>query len=93
MGNWTNGPWTKSKVNPKVVNGNDDYYEIIWSQDGELISDGVYGKTNAQLISAAPDMAEALDDIIMAFELPGNHCEMEQAIERAKKALSKAKCE
>ena len=41
--------------------------------------------------TAAPDMAEALDDLLMAIELPGDHCELEPAKQRARAALAKAR--
>lgn len=50
-------------------------------------------EANARLISAAPDMAEALDDLLMALDLPGGHCELEPAKERARAALAKARSE
>lgn len=40
-----------------------------------------------QAIRALEKMREALDDLIMAAELPGDHCELEPAIDRARKAL------
>ena len=45
------------------------------------------------LIAAAPALLEALDDILMAYDLPGDHCEMEQAIIVARAAIDKAKGE
>ena len=45
---------------------------------------------NASLIAAAPELVKALDELVMAIELPGNHCEVEQALRHAKSALAKA---
>ena len=42
-------------------------------------------------LAATPDMAEALDDLLMALDLPGDHCELEPAKQRARAALAKAK--
>jgi hypothetical protein len=33
-------------------------------------------------------LAGALDDLVMAVELPGDHCELKPALERARRALS-----
>jgi hypothetical protein len=32
-----------------------------------------------------------LEDVVMAADLPGNHCEIEQAVRRAREALETAK--
>lgn len=37
------------------------------------------------------EMAEALDDLLMALDLPGDHCELEPAKQRARAALAKAR--
>lgn len=34
-----------------------------------------------------------MDDLLMAIDLPGNHCELAPAVKRARAALSKAKGE
>jgi hypothetical protein len=47
----------------------------------------------AHLIAAAPELAEALDSLLMAINLPGNNCEVEQATRHAKAALAKARGE
>lgn len=46
------GPWRKIR---RPTNGNDDYWEIAWSDDGELVADGVYGE-NVNLIARAPNL-------------------------------------
>lgn len=40
--------------------GNQDIYEIHWSDDGECVAEIVHGESNARLIAAAPEMLEAL---------------------------------
>jgi hypothetical protein len=36
-------------------------------------------------------LREALDDLLMATELPGDHCELEPSKQRARAALSRGK--
>jgi hypothetical protein len=50
------GPWRKIR---RPLNGNDDYWEIAWSDDGELVADGVYGE-NVDLIARAPELADEI---------------------------------
>ena len=50
------GPWRKIR---RPVNGNDDYWEVAWSDDGELVADGVYGE-NVDLIARAPELVEEI---------------------------------
>ena len=46
---------------------------------------------DAHMIAAAPELCDALDDLVMAIELPGDHCEVEQAMRHAKTALAKVR--
>jgi hypothetical protein len=46
--------------------------------------------TDAQLIAAAPELLEALDALVSACELPGDHCEIAQALPGAIAAIGKA---
>jgi len=39
------------------------------------------------------DLLNALDDLIMACELPGDHCEVAQVLEYAKQTIAKARGE
>jgi hypothetical protein len=50
-------------------------------------------EANARLIAAAPELAEALDNIMMALDLPGDHCELANAKRQAAAALAKARGE
>ena len=45
---------------------------------------------DAQLIAAAPELLDALDTLVMACKLPGDHCEVEQALPAAIAAITKA---
>lgn len=46
-----------------------------------------------RLYEVNAELAEALDNLVCACELPGNHCEVEQALPTAIAALAKAKGE
>ena len=48
---------------------------------------------NLEAADEIEHLREALDDLLMATELPGDHCELEPAKERARAALSKARGE
>jgi len=45
-------------------------------------------KFNGELLAWVKKLVDMLDDCINAYDLPGEHCEMEQAIERARDALN-----
>jgi hypothetical protein len=51
------------------------------------------GADDARLIAAAPELADALDNLVMALDLPGDHCEVENAKRQAKTALAKVRGE
>lgn len=52
----TPGPWHVLNHGPHYNNPRIDHLEIAWSKDGELVTELVYGKANADLIAAAPDL-------------------------------------
>lgn len=104
MGNWTKGPWKISKSfcgnYPAIVHyftpthamticGNVLGYMYAPEKMGILEKNNQIA--NAQLISAAPDMAEALELCIEHMEWSTPHGKT--AYEAAKNALSKAKGE
>jgi len=39
----------------------------------------------------AAELEKALDDLVMACELPGDHCELQPSLDRARAALAKEK--
>lgn len=47
-------------------------------------------EANARLIAAAPDLLAALDALVTACEVPGENCEVEQALPAAIAAIATA---
>ena len=60
----TPGPWTYKRdyTRPDAIGG--DYFYDICDADGKPLNIVVFGEANARLIAAAPDMLEALKDIV-----------------------------
>ncbi len=86
--NITKGEWYAKKLPRKIGFAE---YEICYSSDGECIADIVYTKEDAELIASAPDLAEALNEMIFMFDrgLHPNSIGASQ-IEKSKQALIKA---
>lgn len=61
----TSGPW--KPYNRGDVYGHGDVFEIHWSDDGECIAEIVHGEADANLISAAPELLEALEEVLDVF--------------------------
>lgn len=80
----TKGEWKAVELNEKMAACT---HEIQFNTDGECITDGVYGEANAQLIAAAPNLLEALQDITTYF---GYMDEESKQVVNAKKAINKA---
>jgi len=90
MLNFTPGPWKifegygASRFSPAIV-------DSIPDVDGKCVANLICHaantnpdcKANAKLIAAAPDILNALDDLVRAHELPGEHNEVEQALRAA----------
>jgi hypothetical protein len=93
---FTPGPWDYhfTEINPyhAYIHGDDkECIALMDSRGGLAKTDEI--KANAQLIAAAPDLLAALDSLVLACELPGDHCEVEQALRIAIEAIKKAKGE
>ena len=89
----TPGPW--HLINDVCVGGP---IEPGWEEAGCGIAHcGMRARTqkeaaaNARLIAAAPDLAVALDNLVVALEMPGDHCETDNAMRQAKAALAKVR--
>ena len=93
MSNWTKGPWTLRTTGAHWNNPALENIEICYGTDIECVCDTVYEMADAQLISAAPDLYEALNDLlndVINFD-DGNLTEAFQI--NATKALAKARGE
>lgn len=89
---WTTGPWTVDV---------DDITASIIARDGELVVAGEYngwmapfacrdeGVSNANLIATAPELYEALENLLYAMKLEHPHTTFPEA----EKALAKARGE
>ena len=93
MLNFTPGPWKifdgygASRFSPAIV-------DSIPDVDGKCVANLICHAArtnenyhdNAKLIAAAPHLLNALNDLVRAHELPGDHNEVEQSL-RASVAL------
>ena len=52
--------WKVNKLGQHWNNKDLEHIEIVWSDDEECVCDTVYSEADAKLISAAPEMFEAL---------------------------------
>ena len=97
MSKHTPGPWS---VDGEVIRGDE---QSNGSVSVACILDGAYpygrragksARANARLIAAAPELLEALNNLLSACDLPGDRDrEIEQAIPHARAAIAKAKGE
>jgi hypothetical protein len=90
MSNHTPGPWTARRM--ACQTDSHTYNSEVVTTGGECVA-SLLRKADAQLIAAAPELLEALDSLVSACDLPGDHCEVEQALPRAIAAIKKAKGE
>lgn len=73
---------------PVIKNGEATVEMLVYGSIPQTIAEA-----HIRLISLAPEMAEALDNFVAAAELPGAHCEMEQAVRHARALLAKLDAE
>jgi hypothetical protein len=68
---------------------NKRFRDEIRDSDPRLVSLEVATMCNdcVVLIAEIERLRSALDDVVMAHDLPGQHCEMEQAVEKARRVL------
>lgn len=78
MSAWTPGPWQIERVG-------DAWVKAIRSPDGRAVCYGSIADADALLIVAAPELVEALIDLLSAAS-----DEWPQAAEKARAALAKA---
>lgn len=59
----TPGPWVVNEIGQHWNNKALAHLEITFGEDGECICDTVYQREDANLIAAAPELLEALQDL------------------------------
>ncbi len=64
-----------------------------WATTGSTIADYLPLADAALSACRYAEMREALDNLVMALELPGDHCEVKPAMIHARTALAKARGE
>lgn len=87
----TPGPWMINVIGPHWNNKSLTHIEITFGDDGECICDTVYKSEDAQLIAAAPELLEALQDALHAYDKHGEHSEWDFARTAIAKALGETK--
>lgn len=80
----TPGPWSVNVIGQHWNNKSLKHIEVTFGQDGECICDTVYNPSDAKLISAAPDLLEALQAVIRVADRQTDEFDMARA------AISKA---
>lgn len=85
---WTPGPWEWQELMPE---DKDWGMCEITASDDNFVCTAVIGVDNARLISAAPDMAEALADLLDYRGGAEHGLADEYVVERARAALAKAR--
>lgn len=88
MSKFTPGPW-KAVAYPAGKEIGFATHEIQYGNDGECVAEVVHGEVDARLIAAAPEMLEALKDLLIWANIkdgsPSQHIR-----DRAKEAIAKA---
>ena len=84
-GNFTDGKqgWKVGKRETNGVKG----FEIHWSDDGECVTDHVYEMEDAILIANAPEILDALQDIVKYCEENNVNIELEHAKDTIRNAI------
>lgn len=85
---WTSGPWHLEETK-----GSDGERSYTIRGGGWIVAFNVDFEDNANLIAAAPDLAEALWLLLDAVEYKRTHGILEDAMTAARSALSRAKGE
>lgn len=63
----TKGPWAVNIIGQHWNNNSLTHIEVTFGDDGECICDTVYQQEDANLIAAAPDLLEALQDLYISL--------------------------
>jgi len=88
---WTPGPWV---IGHKGIHeGKNPRSNQIVNKPSVRSSNSLDYYLNANLIAAAPDLYDALYDLVVSVELIGEHVAMPEEVKAAHEALSKARGE
>lgn len=81
----TPGPWVVNEIGQHWNNKALTHLEITFGEDGECICDTVYQREDANLIAAAPELLEALQETIheVWYWLSTQKPELKEKIESA----------
>lgn len=86
----TPGPWSVNVIGQHWNNKSLKHIEVTFGQDGECICDTVYNPSDAKLISAAPDLLNALQAMLnKAYKQNWNE-QYPDEVSKAQAAISKA---
>ena len=86
----TPGPWVVNEIGQHWNNKALSHLEITFGEDGECICDTVYQREDANLISAAPELLEALQRCESVLSnIPLEVCDVEDLL-YARAAINKA---
>ena len=95
--NITPGPWSLAKVKNKtgritrlVPVDSEKMSVLTVVDDGETYFAAVYLDSDARLIAAAPELLEALKDLLDATAIPSTVCKERAAYDKALAAIAKA---
>lgn len=65
----TPGPWSVNVIGQHWNNKSLKHIEVTFGQDGECICDTVYNPSDANLIAAAPDLLEVMQDVVEQWKV------------------------
>lgn len=85
----TPGPWSVNVIGQHWNNKSLKHIEVTFGQDGECICDTVYNPSDASLIAAAPDLLEALQQLLEDV-CSNNDSVLGYRVDEALAAISKA---
>lgn len=60
----TPGPWKVNKIGSHWNNQSLEHIEVTFGMDGQCVCDTVYEMADANLIAAAPELLEALQEMV-----------------------------
>lgn len=85
----TPGPWKVNVIGQHWNNKSLTHLEVTFGSDGECVCDTVYKIDDANLIAAAPELLDALQELVFLYE-HDEGCRELTEYKRAKEAINKA---